>query len=163
MKINKVYFSFTLFLTIFLIEVKITQSLSNRTLFLITYGWYNKTLLLRSLNGLIFIFDWLSILLASTTFSSINNFIIFRNLTFKEKLIKLSPYLIQYFLGILLIHLLSFTLAFEIISISLTLLLLISTFCLSYFLYNYQLEKAIFIPIFLIIIRSIVTTVFQNQ
>ncbi|QNQ81576.1 hypothetical protein [Lactobacillus sp. PV012] len=163
MKINKVYFSFTLFLAIFLIEVKITQSLSNRTLFLITYGWYNKTLLLRSLNGLIFIFDWLSILLASTTFSSINNFIIFRNLTFKEKLIKLSPYLIQYFLGILLIHLITFTLAFEIISISLTLLFLISTFCLSYFLYNYQLEKAIFIPIFLIIIRSIVTTVFQNQ
>ncbi|MBD5429108.1 hypothetical protein [Lactobacillus sp.] len=155
MKINKVYFSFTLFLAIFLIEVKITQSLSNRTLFLITYGWYNKTLLLRSLNGLIFIFDWLSILLASTTFSSVNNFIIFRTLAFKSKITKLSPYLAQYFLGILLIHLITFTLAFGTISTFLILLLLFSTFCLSYFSYNHQIAKGICIPILLVIIRNL--------
>lgn len=163
MKINKIYFIFTLFLAVFLIGIKSNPSLSNTNLFLLTYGWYNKTLLFKSLNGLIFVFDWVSILLASTTFSSINNFIIFRKLTFKEKLIKFSPYLGQYFLGIILIHLLSFTLAFGIISISLIILLLISTFCLSYFFYNHQLEKAIFIPIFLLIIRSIVTIIFKNS
>lgn len=163
MKINKTYSIFTIFLALFLIGTRINLPLSKTNLLLLTYGWYNKTLLFKSLNGLIFVFDWVSILMASTTFSSINNFIIFRGLTFKEKVLKFSPYLLQYFLGIILIHLLNFTLAFGIISISLIILLLISTFCLSYFFYNHQLEKAIFIPIFLLIIRSIVTIIFKNS